>query len=420
MPVVLGYIQVRTNASSVGIPMFTQPLNASVPSIFHTDPTLDDLDALRALNPVNIGGSGAPELEVGCMVTKTATEQALDFAVKPLVSGAPVTDIRLELWVNTTYFTNTPQTLDYAQSPTPKQGESFVVFGTQTNAFQLKELHGHVSLTKLTDPGLPTDLTRISIGSHFDEPRVVIVGQIRERTTLATFTSNGQPYRRSVGPDKSGLYAEMTPSGTSPDLRYLHVTIRSPRTPDAPATALACAAVPPPAGSPARIPLTGKRSYQVTWMRDGNESSPSPLSAPVATTTGCIAVPVPVWTDPHDRDVLGPIVTPPATARRIYRTATSTSGTSGDALLVREFDDDTTTSFVDDVADADLGEPLLTRMKVHVRHSSTDLVNNAATAAEGLTLARRVPRDLGLRGGHRRHAAPPRHALQGAPRQGPR
>jgi len=89
--------------------------------------------------------------------------------------------------------------------------------------------------------------------------------------------------------------------------------------------------------------LTGTYYYRVTYVTDEGETQPGSGSAPIAASSQRVNLTIPVSTD---RRVV---------ARNIYRTI----GGAGDPVLVRfvaTVDDNTTTAFEDNLADASLGD----------------------------------------------------------------
>ena len=110
---------------------------------------------------------------------------------------------------------------------------------------------------------------------------------------------------------------------------------------------------------------TGRHRYKVSHLlANERETKPSAASAPVEITDSSVAgrvqVTIPIG-PAAPADDLGVAVT----GRRVYRTVASASGDDGEYLRVATIRNNTATVFVDDVADADLGEPPADRLIVH-------------------------------------------------------
>jgi hypothetical protein len=387
-PVVLGYVDVWTGLSTTAKKLRTFPLAVFVvPAVAGGDPPPSEL-VLLAANSFTIDTPG--QLLVGALISQNdAAGQKISFIVAPDPSLA---DAEVVVRVNASFFTTL--TVDYTTHESPKRGESFVVVGTRfpgTSAMPMLR----VNLTVAKGTGSrPNDVTTIRIGGAFDQPRELIVGQQRQRTKRATFTSTGMAYRRAFGGDFDGIRLNATlhdPATLSE--RWVQIEMSSPRAEDGPASAVEPTAptLPPVVDTldPGHgIPTSGFRQYQVTWLHDhGNETSPSPPSEAVAAPDGRLRVPLPVWTDPRDPTPTGPRVPEVPTKRRVYRTVTSKDGTSGEFFLVKEIPNANDTSFLDDRGDDQLGPPVLSEMSVRYRHT-TDLAG--AQLATGFASLRAV------------------------------
>ena len=216
------------------------------------------------------------------------------------------------------------------------------------------------------------------MSADFHQPRDIIIGQARQQTASANFTSDGTAYRRATGGGFHGIRLDVTAHDpTTASERWIIVDLTQPRAEDGPARPVDArqAGLGPIAGDPGDpghgVPMSGRRQYQVTWVQsNGNETAPSPPSVPVTTTNGRVEVPLPVWVDPQDPTPTGQLRVPEIpTGRRVYRTVTSSTGAAGEAFLVKAIDNATATVFTDDRGDDQLGEVLLSKMTVRYRHT---------------------------------------------------
>lgn len=383
VPVVLGYVDVWTGLSTTTKKLRTFPLGVFVvPEAPGGDPPPGDL-VLLAANSFTVDAPG--QLLVGALISQNdAAGQKISFLVAPDPS---LVDAEVVVRVNTSFFTTL--TVDYATHGTPKRGESFVVVGTRFQGTSgMPMLRVKLEVAKGTG-SKPRDVTRILIGGAFHQPRDVIVGQQRQRTKLASFTGAGASYRRAQDGAFEGILLHATlHDPTTPNERWVRIEMASPRAEDGPAQpvvpkkpTLPPIPVPVPSDPGHGVPTTGLRQYQVTWVHDhGNETAPSPPSVPVAASAdGRVLVPLPVWVDPLDPTPTGPRVPEVPTKRRVYRTVTSATGTSGEFYLVKEIPNATDVLFEDDRGDDQLGEPPLSEMTVRYRHAKEREITHLAT-----------------------------------------
>jgi hypothetical protein len=324
---------------------------------------------------VNLPGGAAVDLQVSATVLEhTAAAQRIGILFLPSV---PLTGLQVRAFVNTQFFTNT---VDYAANPTPPGGESFVMFGYRSVAGETMPAAVGATLEVRHGAGLGgRDDIVVQLASTMDQPRTYLLGQFALPTALATYTAPGfGNYRRAVEGNLDGLRAALSvhaPGVTGQT--WLHVTVSNPRTDDNPLRQVQ----PAEATGPGDVPLTGKRRYRVTWVYDnGNESGATPPSEAISTTTGAISVPLPVWAQAPPAGNIPGIGGPslPVRRRRVYRTLTTETGDDGEYFLVDERADNTSTTFVDRVADDDLdtGNPLLTDIAVTVSRSADQAGNN--------------------------------------------
>jgi hypothetical protein len=382
MPLELGYVDVRLGVSTATPELKTFPLRVVVAVPPVNEPVPPNVLALLATNPFDVLPAAGVELHVGAVVKRLdGTGQTVEFLIAP---GTGLTDAEVTVRLNSSVFSNV---VDYTANPTPLRGESFVVVGARSTGADPVPV---VAVILAVDTGTgthPHDITDIKIVGAFDRPCNAFVGQERRRTAAATFTSTAGPYRRGEDGLAAGMLLDLTAHDPGNTVQQtLNVDLTAPRSGDGPARAV----VPVAGSGPGAIPVSGSRHYQVTWVHaHDNETSPSPPSAPISTTTGSVRVPLPVWTDPVAPGLLGPVVPEPIVGRRVYRTVTSPDGTSGEAFLVADIGDNTTTEFVDDRSDDVLGPTLLTDMAIKYRHT---LDQAGTVVADGLGSLRLVVR----------------------------
>ncbi len=387
----LGYVDVTTARSTSPV-LVTFPLQVEI-AFGSTPPWWDQPDAPSSLgpfltflagNPYVVGTAGT-HLYVGAAVRKSdGTGQTIELAI---ATATPLPDAEVIVRVNTSALTSPA---NYAATPSPVRGESFVIVGTRSDGLgPLPALDYVVGTTKNADPhaAFPDSATNISVRGPFQTPTAVLVGQRRIRTAAATFTQSATTYRRALGnlsdTDQAGILLDATlHDPTSTDETWLHVGITQPDAPDGPARA----PVPVTDASAGAIPVGGLCTYQVSWVHGtwtGNvsephrESSPSPVSVPVSSPTGALAVPLPPWQDPHELSIVPPTPPEQVVAWRIYRTVTGAT-VGGDAYLVHEEAAPVTAAgdvvpghtWVDTTADTALTTPLLSAVGVTFRHTT--------------------------------------------------
>ena len=108
----------------------------------------------------------------------------------------------------------------------------------------------------------------------------------------------------------------------------------------------------------------GTHRYKVSYvLANGRETKPSPASAPITIADPpvlqSVDVVLPIGPVPPDTDPGRAVV-----GRRVYRTVASATGDAGEYLLAGEVANNTTQSFLDERADAALGEPPADRLIV--------------------------------------------------------
>jgi hypothetical protein len=368
MPV-LGYVDVVTGVSkgkALSV-LRTFPLDVEIDTAAPRKGPLE----LYAMNPIDLGGAAGPELYVAAMVTRLDdTGQTVELSIAP---GPGLVDIEVTVRLNASIFTT-----DVA-APSPKRGERFIHFGVRSTTEPLVHVGAVVGSTHVAGAVPPRDRTEVSIVSRFDRPRTVVVGQVRRNTVKANHTSGTMDaYRRATDVDLAGQLLTLRPSDPPTGAeRWIHVDLTSPATGDGPPRAAAVTDVVD--GTTGAVPRTGPRprlrKYQVTWVIDGNETSPSPPTPAVGTTSGKLRVALPVWAAPvpPEPSLGGGTAPVPATERRVYRTVTSADGDSGEYFLVHQETNDTATEWIDTVGDDPLTEPMQTDMEIRVRHTTAAL-----------------------------------------------
>lgn len=389
----LGYVDVRRGLSTSSPQRKTFPLQVVVGAPPLSEPLPPTDLALLATNPIELDVPPT-DLFVGAKVTRN---DATGRTIEVLLAPAPaLVDAEVIVRINTSFFTND---VDYVARPSPLRGEAFLVVGTRFRGTAgIPLLRAVLGVNKETSPLHPRDVTRIELAGAFHQPRELIVGQMRQRTSSATFGS-GADYRRAIDGDFDGILLDLTVHDpTTGAERWIHVDVSQPRAEWGPARAV----VPQDAGPGAPPPLdpgetpgeglpTGSlRQYRVTWVHaTGNETAASPPSGGVGTLHNRIRVPLPVWTDPQTPGLTGVEPAEPVTRRRVYRTVSGFPGNAGEFFLVKEVKNTTDTEFVDDRADHQLGEPLLTDLRVRYRHTvdrdGTQLAAGFATLRGTLT-----------------------------------
>ena len=362
---VLGYVDVVTGVSK-GKPLSvlrTFPLDVEIDTAAPRKSALE----LYAMNPIDLGGAAGPELYVAAMVTRLdATGQTVELSIAP---GPGLVDVDVTVRLNASIFTTDVVTAS------PKRGERFIHFGVRSTTEPLVHVGAVVGSTHVAGAVPPRDRTEVSIVSRFDRARTVVVGQVRRNTVKANHTSGAMAaYRRATDVDLAGQLLTLTPSDplTAAE-RWIHVDLTSPATGDGPPKAVAVTDVGD--GTTGAVPRTGLRRYQVTYVVNGNETSPSPPTPPVGTASGKLRVALPVWAAPNPPEPsLGGATAPdPVTERRVYRTVTSADGDSGEYFLVHQESNNTATEWIDDVGDDPLNEPMQTDMEIRVRHATAAL-----------------------------------------------
>lgn len=398
--ITIGYVDVTTARSTTPV-RTSYPLEVEL-AFGITPPWWDAPDAPASLGPFltflatnhYTVGSASTQLFVGAAVRRSDnTGQTIEIAI---AAKTPLPDAEVIVRVNTSMFTTQA---DYTALPTPRRGESFVVVGSRSNGTgPLPSLDYIVGTNKNPDPGAvdPDTATNISVRGPFQQPTALIVGQRREPTGLATFTTPAIHYRRAkpelTDTNSAGLLLDVTVTdATSTGQTWLHVDITQPDTADGPPRAVQPVAN-PAAGS---IPQGQHCTYQVSWVHgtwtgstahEHRESSPTPVSDPVSTTTGSLGIPLPEWQDPHDPALLPGDPPPQVVAWRIYRTISGATA-GGDAYLVHTEPAPVTAvgdlvpghTWVDTVDDASLTQPQLTALRIRFRQT----LDHAATQAAG-------------------------------------
>lgn len=349
-PLKIGYIDVVTNASTTrDLKAFPLLVNLEVGVV---PPWWDDPDNPASLAPfllflsgnvLDIGSPGHP-LYVGAAVRRVGPSgQSIEIAVVP---DAALVDLAVTVRINTSVDTSLT---DYNAHPTPTRGESFVIVGTSSVAGgPLPPID--VVVGTVNDPNAdavdPDSTTQIAIRADLRTQVPLIVGQRRQKTAGATYADpHLGSYRRAIGADDDtnleGILLDATlQNATATGSTWTHVAITQPDSPDGPPRAPTVA----PAASAGALTPGNQYQYQVSWVHGvwqgttyvaHKESSLSPLTPPIATTTGSIAVDLPDWQDPHAPGLVPPAPPQQVVAWRIYRTIGGhTAG--GDTFLVHE------------------------------------------------------------------------------------
>ncbi|MBI2709427.1 MAG: hypothetical protein HYX34_06995 [Actinobacteria bacterium] len=379
MPLALGYADVTTGVSTSAPKRITRPLEVVLraPPLNEPDP-----GPFGRLVPVDLPGGPAADLQVSVTVQENS-DVAQEIIVLVVPSGS-LTDIAVQLWINTTYLTND---VAFATHPSPSRGESFIVFGARSvGSVPLGVTGAILRAARGGGAGARDDVT-VKAVSDFGQPRGVSVGQQSLRTEPATYTMTGftgQKYRRAIESDRDGMLVSLVGnSPTATGLSWLRLVLSSPRTGDSPRRETAAASV----AGPGDLPVSGRRRYRTTWVfGNGNESGASPPSAAVIAPTGAVRVELPVWTAaPPPPGALPGGAGLPVVGRRVYRTATSPSGDDGEYFLVSEVGNNTDATFTDLTADADLDEPLLTDISVAVTRTRDDSATQLLAGEMDLT-----------------------------------
>ena len=391
MPLPLGYLEVTTALGQVSEALTLVPIDVLVTASPINEAPQPPFGHLVA---VDLPGGGTVDLQVSVTVSQNSdTAQEIGFF---LVSSG-LTDLRVRALVNTSFFTNVPPS---SVSPTPAAGESFLAFGYQSVGAEPMPpaLAGTLRIDHGTGLGARDTIT-IDVGSDFRVPRTYLISQMKAPAVVGTYTTAGAvTFRRADEAHLDGMRVALTASDpTAPAFSWLRVQLSNPTTGDSPLQELVCAE----GTGTGDVPITGQRQYQVTWVyENGNESSATPPSAPIATSNGTVSVPLPVWPTPPTTP---PPPTPgqlpisasslPVRRRRVYRTATSDTGDAGERFLVDEIPDNTTTTYRDVTSDDDLGEPVLTDLQVHLARATaqggTTLLTGKATVTGTLDLSSR-------------------------------
>lgn len=378
MPLLLGYLEIRTDVGTATEARHVHPLPVTVAAapLFEPDP------GLFGGTWFDLPGGGAQDVFAGATITQNdADGQRLRFVISGGDGHPP--NLEARILINTSFATTIVSTPEH---PSPTEGEAFISFGcrtigTGTLGFNAAEL----GVENGTGFG-GRDAVGIVLAASFGQPRTYLVGQFRARTEPAVADDAADtPYRRAIETDVDGMRIALDVVDLqAPEFSTIRLDLRSPRTGDAPIRQLACTA-----GTTAGDVPTGptnRRRYQVTWVYDnGNESAPTPLSAPVTTTTGSVTVPLPVWTPPTaptpppPGQIPGSSTPLPVVRRRVYRTVTSPTGDDGEAFLIEEVPDNVATSYTDVTGDDDLGDPLLTDLEVALRRTE-DVTGNEELA----------------------------------------